>query len=128
MSSSTTFIMSPESEVLTFKQRSGESFKEAWTRILKSYEKTEPRVTMSLLLSSFYFGIMLCYRYALDAVVGGDFLHYDGDQAYNAIKSLIASSSDKVESTLEQICERLDALESGIENMKKVLYEKEEFE
>ena len=34
---------------------------------------------MSLLLRSFYFGLVLCYRYALDAIVGGDFLHCVGE-------------------------------------------------
>jgi hypothetical protein len=43
-------------------------------------------MTLSLLLSSFYFGLALRNRYALDATVEGDFLHYDGDQAFNIIK------------------------------------------
>ena len=79
--------MSPEEMIFTFKQGSEESFKEAWSRINNSYDKTEPKMTLGLLLSSFYFGLVLCYRYALDTVVGGDFLHCDGDQAFNAIKS-----------------------------------------
>jgi hypothetical protein len=41
-------------------------------------------IPLGLLLSSFYFGLVLCYRYALDAVAGGDFLHCDG--AFNVIK------------------------------------------
>jgi hypothetical protein len=40
-----------------------------------------------MLLSSFYFGLDVHYRYALDAIAGGDFLHCDGDQAFNVIKS-----------------------------------------
>jgi hypothetical protein len=36
-------------------------------------------MTLSLLLSSFYFGLALRYRYTLDATVGGDFLHCDRD-------------------------------------------------
>jgi len=87
MSSPIPITMSPEEMIFTFKQGSEESFKEAWSRIFDSYDKTEPKMTLSLLLSSFYFGLVLCYRYALDAVVGGDFLHCDGDQAFNAIKS-----------------------------------------
>jgi hypothetical protein len=46
-------------------------------------------MTLSLLLSSFYFGLALRYRYALDATAEGDFLHCDGDQAFNIIKKLI---------------------------------------
>ena len=69
MSSPMTVTMSPEELIFTFKQGSEESFKEAWFRISDSYGKTEPKMTMSLLLSSFYFGLVLCYRYALDAVL-----------------------------------------------------------
>ena len=87
MSSPVPVIMSPEEEIFTFKQGSEESFKDAWSRIFESYAKTEPRMTLSLLLSSFYFGLILCYRYALDAVEGGDFLRYDADQSFNAIKN-----------------------------------------
>jgi hypothetical protein len=82
--------MSPEEMIFTFKQRSEESFKEAWSRIYDSHGKTKPKMTLGLLLSSFYFGRVLCYRYALDSVAAEDFLHCDGDQAFNVIKNLIA--------------------------------------
>jgi hypothetical protein len=90
MSSPVPITMSPEEMIFTFIQRSEESFKEAWSRISDSYGKTEPKMTLGLLLSSFYFGLVLCCRYALDVVAGGDFLHCDGDQAFNVIKKLIA--------------------------------------
>jgi hypothetical protein len=94
--------MSPEKMIFTFKQGSEESFKEAWSRIYDSHSKTEPKMTLGLLLSSFYFGLVLCYRYALDAVAGGDFLHYNGDQAFNVIQKLIAiySSPSKFDSVV----------------------------
>ena len=47
-------------------------FKEAWSRINKSYIETGPKMTLGLLLKSFYFGLVLHYRYALDTLVGGD--------------------------------------------------------
>jgi hypothetical protein len=90
MSSLVPVTMSPEEMIFTFKQKSEESFKEAWSRIYDSHGKTEPKMTLSLLLSSFYFGLALRHRYALDAAAGGDFLHCDGDQAFNVIKKLIA--------------------------------------
>jgi hypothetical protein len=90
MSSLAPITMSPEEMIFTFKQKSEESFKEAWSRIYDCHGKTEPKMTLSLLLSSFYFGLALRYRYALDVVAGGDFLHCDGDQAFNVIKKLIA--------------------------------------
>jgi hypothetical protein len=39
--------------IFTFKQKDEESFKEAWSRIYDWHEKTEPKMTLSLLLSSF---------------------------------------------------------------------------
>jgi hypothetical protein len=115
MSSPVPITMSPEEMIFTFKQGSEESFKEAWSRISDSYDKTKPKMTLSLLLSSFYFGLVLCYRYALDAVAGGDFLHCDGDQAFNVIKKLIAiySSPSKFDSSLVSIYARLDTLETN---------------
>jgi hypothetical protein len=88
MSSSVATTMSPEDMIFTFKQKDEESFKEAWSRIYDWHGKTEPKMTLSLLLSSFYFGLALCYRYALDATAEGDFLHCDGDQAFNIIKKV----------------------------------------
>jgi hypothetical protein len=67
-----------------------------------------------LLLSSFYFGLALHYRYALDATAGGDFLHCDGDQAFNIIKKLIAiySLPSDFDSTLVSIFARLNTLKT----------------
>jgi hypothetical protein len=65
MSSLVHVTMSPEEMIFTFKQKSEESFKEAWSRIYDSHGKTEQKMTLSFLLSSFYFGLALRYRYAL---------------------------------------------------------------
>jgi hypothetical protein len=113
--------MSPEEMIFTFKQRSEESFKEAWSRIYDSQGKTEPKMTLGLLLSSFYFGLALCYRYALDAVAGGDFLHFDGDQAFNVIKKLIAvySSPSNLDSSHLSIYARLNTLETSTTRLKE---------
>jgi hypothetical protein len=89
MSSLVPITMSPKEMIFTFKQKSEESFKEAWSRIYDCHGKTEPKMTLSLLISRFFFGLALRYRYALDAVAGGEFLHCDGDQAFNIIKKLI---------------------------------------
>ena len=107
-------IMSPEEMIFTFKQGSEESFKEAWSRINKSYIETGPKMTLGLLLKSFYFGLVLRYRYALDTLVGREFLHCDGDQAFNAIKKLIAthSSPSNIDSSIASIYARLNTLET----------------
>jgi hypothetical protein len=74
-----------------------------------------------LLLSNFYFGLILHYRYALDAVVGGDFLHCNGDQAFNAIKKLVAShsSANNFDSALISIYNRLNTLETSASYLKE---------
>ena len=119
MSSVMPVTMSPDELIFTFKQGGEESFKEAWERIFDSYSQTEPQMTMSLLLKNFYFGLVLCHRYALDAIVGGDFLHCDGDQAFNAIKKLVTSSTDKSDSSLKSIYARLNTLETDISHLKE---------
>jgi hypothetical protein len=121
MSTPVLITMSPEEMIFTFKQGSEESFKEAWSRISESYNKTEPKMTLSPLLRSFYFGLVLCYRYALDAVVGGDFLSCDGDQSFNAIKKLIAtySSPTNYDSSIVSIDNRLNTLETRVSCLKE---------
>jgi hypothetical protein len=100
--------------IFTFKQKSEESFKEAWSRIYDWHGKTEPKMTLSLLLSCFYFGLALRYRYALDTTVEGDFLYCDGDQAFNIIKKLITiySMPTDFDSSLVSIFYRLNTLET----------------
>jgi hypothetical protein len=114
MSSLVAATMSPKEMIFTFKQKSEESFKEAWSRIYDWHGKTEPKMTLSLLLSSFYFGLALRYRYALDTTAGGDFLHCDGDQAFNIIKKLITiySMPTDFNSSLVSIFARLITLET----------------
>jgi hypothetical protein len=100
--------------IFTFKQKSEESFKEASSRIYDWHGKTEPKITLSLLLSCFYLGLALRYRYALDATAEGDFLHCDGDQAFNIIKKLITiySIPTDFDSSLVSIFNRLNTLET----------------
>jgi hypothetical protein len=114
MSSLVAVTMSPEEMIFTFKQKSEESFKEAWSRIYDWHGKTELKMTLCLLLSSFYFGLALRYRYALDATAGGDFLHCDGDQAFNIIKKLITiyGMPTDFDSSLVSILARLNTLET----------------
>jgi hypothetical protein len=114
MSSVVAVTMSPEEMIFTFKQKSEESFQEAWSRIYDWHGKTKPKMTLSLLLSSFYFGLALRYRYALDTTSGGDFLHCDGDQAFNIIKKLITiySMPTNFDSSPVSIFARLNTLET----------------
>jgi hypothetical protein len=114
MSSLVATTIAPKDMIFTFKRKREESFKEAWSRIYGWHGKTEPKMTLSLLLSCFYFGLALCYRYALDATAEGDFIHYDGDQAFNIIKKLITiySMPTDFDSSLVSIFNRLDILKT----------------
>ena len=58
MSSPMPVTMSPEELILTFKQGTEKSFMEVWSRIFDAYGKTEPKVTLSLFLSSFTLGLL----------------------------------------------------------------------
>jgi hypothetical protein len=53
MSSLVSIIMSPKEMIFTFKQKSEESFKEAWSRIYDCHGKTEPKMTLSFFLVAF---------------------------------------------------------------------------
>ena len=112
--------LSPEEVIFTFKQGDKESFREAWSRISESYDKTEPKMTLSLLLSSFYFGLVLCYRYALDTMVGGDFLRSDEDKSLSAVKKLLLNSisTSMTNSDLLSIHNRLNTLETSVSCLK----------
>jgi hypothetical protein len=101
--------------IFTFKQKGEKSFKEAWSRIYDWHGKTEPKMTLSVLLSCFYFGLALHYRYALDTTAEGDFLHCDGDQAFDIIKKLIMiySMPTDFDSSMVSIFNRLNTLETS---------------
>ena len=57
MSSSFTFGASPEADVLTFKQRTGESLKDAWYRINDAQHKSIKKQSTTILLRNFYAGV-----------------------------------------------------------------------
>ena len=61
MSSSTPFIMSPEYEVLTFKQRGAESLKDAWYRINDAQNRSTKRQATTIILRNFYVGVTSWY-------------------------------------------------------------------
>ena len=74
MSSSFTFGVTPEVEVLTFKQRGGESLKDAWYRINASQDRATKKQSTIILLRNFYVGITSWNRFILDKAISGNFL------------------------------------------------------
>src|SRR4051812_27904482 len=113
-----TFI-SPMIEISTFKQKSEEIFKEAWSRISALQRETEPKVSLSLVIDSFYHDIALRYRYALAAVDEKYFLLCTEDEAFDAIRKLIMiyGTPGKSDSSFTNIFARLNTLETSIAAM-----------
>ena len=123
MSSFTPFVESPEAEVLTFKQRGGESLKDAWYRIRDAHHRSSKKHWATVLLRIFYVGITSWYRYILDTITGGNFLGVSALEPMNAIESLVGAppiNDTKTKITLEDIMERFDTLENNIPSMSKI--------
>ena len=106
MTSSTPFSPSLEVEVLTFKERGGESLKDSWYRISDSQDRSRKKYSETILLRNFYVGITSWYRYVLDTLAGGNFLGTQSVEACNIIKSLVGTppiNESKTEVTMEHI-------------------------
>ena len=73
MSSSLSAPISPEFEVLHFKQRQGENLKDAWYRMMESYRKCTLEVNFRILLRNFYVGLNMSHRQLLDCIAKGIF-------------------------------------------------------
>ena len=65
--------LSPENEVLNFKQREGENLKDAWYRICNVQNRSTRKQSIAILLRNFYVGVTPWNRYVLDTIAGGIF-------------------------------------------------------
>ena len=74
MSSFTTLDMTLLTEFFTFKQKGGESLKNAWDRISEIHQKIQPMLAICVLLRCFYYGLSDACKHALDVITGGNFL------------------------------------------------------
>ena len=122
MSSSIPFVLSPEAEVLTFKQRGGESLKDAWYWINDAQNRSTKKQATTVLLRIFYVGVTNWYRYILNTLMGGKILGAHTLEALNVIESLVGNppiNETKTEITLEHVLDRLDAIEKNIFNIQK---------
>ena len=105
----------PELEVLNFKQRGGESLKDAWYRICDAQNRSTPKQSTTILLRNFYVGVTTWYRFVLDTIIGGNFLSSHTLDAFHAMGNLVGSPPIKVngtEITLEHLMQRLDIIEN----------------
>src|ERR1041384_1680908 len=91
MSGSFTFGITPEVEVLTFKQRGGESLKDAWYRINDSQSRATKKQSTTILLRNFYVGITSWNRFILDTAINGNFLEATVWEALNVMENIVGN-------------------------------------
>src|SRR4051812_25419151 len=123
MSSSFTFGVAPEAEVLTFKQRGGESLKDAWYRINDSPNIATKKQSNTIFLRNFYVGITSWNRFILDKAISGNFLEAPVWEALNVMENLvgvppIANTNNEI--TLAHIMSKLEKIERDIPSMVKI--------
>ena len=123
MSSSFTFGVAPEAEVLTFKQRGGESLKDAWYRINDSQNRATKKQSTTILLRNFYVGITSWNRFVLDTAINGNFLEAPVWEALNVMENLVGIppiTVTKDEVTLAHIMSKLEKIELEMPSMSKI--------
>ena len=117
MASPPIIIITPEHEVLNFKQREGENFKDAWYRICNAQNKSTRKQPIVILLRNFYVGVTPWNRYVLDTITRSNFLGSHTFDSYNSMIDLLGPSPLLVNGTilaLEHVMQRLDIIENKI--------------
>ena len=117
MASPLSSLLSPENEVLNFKQREGENLKDAWHRICNAQNRSTRKLSTSVLLRNFYVGITPWNSYILDTITGGNFLGSHTFDAYNAMLDLFGPPPLFVNGTiltLEHVMQRLEFIENKL--------------
>ena len=87
--------LSPEFEVLHFKQRQGENLKDAWYRMMESYRKCTLEVNFRILLCNFYVGLNMTHRQLLDCIAKGNFIEIDPSIAHEIIEGIVGTLPQK---------------------------------
>ena len=109
--------LSPENEVLNFKQREGENLKDAWYRICNAQNRSTRKQSTLVLLRNFYVGVNPWYRYILDTITRGNFLGSHTFDSYNATIDLFVSPPLLVNGTmltLEHVMQKLEIIENNV--------------
>src|SRR3954464_4706858 len=112
-----------EAEVLTFKQRGGESLKDAWYRINDSQKRATKKQSTTILLRNFYVGITSSNSFILDTAINGNFIEAQVWEALNVIENLVGSlpiASIKEDITLAHIMRKLEKIELEIPSINKI--------
>src|ERR1041385_8132445 len=112
-----------EIEVLTFKQKGGESLKDAWYRINDSQRRATKEQSTTILLRNFYVGITPWNRFILDTAINGNFLEAPIWESLNVIENLVGNlpvASIQEDITLALIMKKLEKIELEIPSIKKI--------
>ena len=116
-------IITPEQEILNFKQKEGENLKDAWHRICNAQYKSSRKLSTSVLLRNFNVGITPWNRYVLNTITGGNFLGSHTFDSYNAMIDLLIPQPLLVKGTiltLEHVMQRLDIIENKIATVESI--------
>ena len=81
--------LSPEFEVLHFKQRQGENLKDAWFRMMESYRNSTLEVNFRIVLRKFYVGLNMSHRQLLDCIAKGNFIEIDPSITHEIIEGIV---------------------------------------
>src|SRR4051812_12391380 len=112
-----------EAEVLTFKQRGGESLKDAWYRINYSQNRATKKQTTTILLRNFYVGITSWNRFILDTAINGNFIEAPVWEALNVMENLVGNlpvASIQEDITLAHIMKKLEKKELEMTSITKI--------
>ena len=103
-----------EAEVLTFKQRGGESLKDAWYRINDSQKRATKKQSTTIVLRNFYVGITSWNRFILDTAINGNFIEAPVWEALSVMENLVGNlpvASIQEDITLAHIMKKLEKIE-----------------
>ena len=117
MASPPILVITPEHEILNFKQREGKNLKDAWHRICNAQNKSTRKLSTSVFLRNSYVGITPWNRCILDTITRGDFLSSHTFDAYNAMLDLFGPPPLLVNGTiltLEHVMQRLEIIENKV--------------
>ena len=112
-----------EAEVLTFKQRGGESLKDAWYRINDSQKRATKKQPTTILLRNFYVGITSWNRFILDTAINGNFLEAPVWESLSIIENLVGNLpvvSIREDITLAHIMKKLEKIELEMPSINKI--------
>src|ERR1041384_2198271 len=112
-----------ETEVLIFKQKGGESLKDAWYRINDSQRRATKEQSTIILLRNFYVGITPWNRFILDTAINGNFLEAPIWQSLNVIENIVGNlpvASIQEDITLAHIMKKLEKIELEIPSITRI--------